>query len=68
MNEAARIESAAEAGVALASKPSLERLEPNDAAELGLEPDKMIYVTVGNLDGSSEKAVRDAGSISVAAI
>lgn len=68
MNEAARIESAAKGGVALASKLLLERLEPADAAELGLDPDEMTYVTVGNLDGSSEKAVRDAGSISVTAV
>ena len=65
MNEAARIESAAKGGVALASKLLLERLEPADATELGLDLDEMTYVTVGNLDGSSEKAVRDAGSISV---
>ena len=62
MNEASRIESAAKGGVALASKLLLERLEPADATELGLDPDEMTYVTVGNLDGSSEKAVRDAGS------
>ena len=68
MNEAARIESAATGGVALASKLLLERLERSDADDLGLEPDEMTYVTVGKLDGSSEKAVRDAGSISVTAI
>ena len=68
MNEAARIESAATGGVALASKLLLERLEPTDAADLGLDPDAMTYVTIGKLEGSSEKAVRDAGSISVTAI
>jgi class 3 adenylate cyclase len=68
MNEAARIESVARGGVALASKLLLERLERADAADLGLDPDKMTYVTVGELDGSSDKAVRDAGSISVTAI
>ena len=68
MNEASRIESAAKGGVALASKLLLERLEPADATELGLDPDEMTYVTVGNLDGSSDKSVRDAGSISVTAV
>jgi len=68
MNEGARIESAATGGVALASKLLLERLDPTDAADLGLDLDDITYVTVGNLDGSSEKAVRDAGSISVTAI
>lgn len=65
MNEAARIESAATGGVALASKLLLERLEPSAAADLGLDADALTYLTVGELDGSSEKAVRDAGSISV---
>jgi class 3 adenylate cyclase len=68
MNEAARIESAATGGIALASKLLLERLEPTEAADLGLRPDEMTYVTVATLDGSSEKAVRDAGSISVTVI
>jgi class 3 adenylate cyclase len=65
MNEAARIESAATGGVAFASKLLLERLEPSDAADLSLDPDALSYITVAELDGSSEKAVRDAGSISV---
>ena len=68
MNEAARIESAATGGIALASKLLLERLEPAEAADLGLDPDEMTYVTIGKLDGSSEKAVRDAGSISVTTV
>jgi class 3 adenylate cyclase len=68
MNEAARIESVAKGGVALASKLLLERLDPADAADLGLHLDDMQYTTVANLDGSSDKAVRDAGSISVTAI
>jgi class 3 adenylate cyclase len=65
MNEAARIESAASGGAALASKHLIERLSPADAAELDLDPDQMTYSTVRTLEGSSEKAVRDAGSISV---
>jgi class 3 adenylate cyclase len=68
MNEGARIESAARGGTALASKLLLERLDSSDAADLGLDLDDMTYTTVGALDGSSDKAVRDAGSISVTAI
>jgi class 3 adenylate cyclase len=68
MNEAARIETAARSGTALASKLLLERLNPTDAADLGVDPDQMTYITVGNLNGPSDKAVRDAGSISVTAI
>jgi class 3 adenylate cyclase len=68
MNEAARIESAARNGTALASKLLLERLDPADASELGLDLDDMTYSTVGAIEGSSDKAVRDAGSISVTSI
>jgi class 3 adenylate cyclase len=68
MNEAARIESAAKHGTVLASKLLLERLEPSDATELGLDLDELTYTTVGALDGTTDKAVRDAGSISVTAI
>jgi class 3 adenylate cyclase len=68
MNEGARIESAATGGVALASKLLLERLDATAAEELGLDLDEISYVTVGDLDGSSEKAIRDAGSISVTRI
>jgi class 3 adenylate cyclase len=68
MNEAARIESVATGGVALASKLLLERLEQDDSLDLGLDPDDMTYVTIAELDGSSDKAIRDAGSISVVAI
>jgi class 3 adenylate cyclase len=68
MNEAARIESAATGGDALASKLLIERLAHNDATDLGLNPDEMTYLTIGKIEGSSEKAVRDAGSISVTVI
>jgi class 3 adenylate cyclase len=68
MNEAARIESSASGGTALASKLLLERLDAADAIDLGLAPDAMTYITVAKLEGSSVKAVRDAGSLSVTAI
>jgi class 3 adenylate cyclase len=68
MNEGARIESAARGGTALASKLILERLDPSEAADLGLDLDDTTYTTLSALDGSSDKAVRDAGSISVTPI
>jgi class 3 adenylate cyclase len=68
MNEAARIESAARGGTALASKLLLERLDPSEAAALSLDLDDLTYTTVGALDGTSDKVVRDAGSISVTPI
>jgi class 3 adenylate cyclase len=68
MNEAARIESVAKGGTALASKQVIERLGPENSAALGLEPDAMTYVTVESLEASSDKAKRDAGPISVTII
>jgi len=43
VNEGARIEACATGGRALASKELLERLEPDDAAALGLDPDRVTY-------------------------
>ncbi len=65
MNEAARIESVASAGVILGSKPLIERLDDEDAAALGIDPDGLAYRPLSEL-GASEKALRDAGAIAVA--
>jgi hypothetical protein len=51
--------------VTLASKALLERLDPEDARAVGLEPQRMTYQTVGELPHASEKAVRDAGTVAV---
>ena len=67
MNEAARIESAATDGIVLASKDLLERLDPDAAAELGVDPELLSYRLVEE-HGVSDKAVRDAGAIPVAAL
>jgi len=67
-NEAARIEACATGGRALASKNLLERLEPDDAAALGLDPDRMSYTLFGELDTATEKARRDAPAIAVCEI
>jgi class 3 adenylate cyclase len=68
MNEAARIEAAATKGSILASKELIERLEPDDATATGIDPDGIDYRPLGELEGASEKAVRDAGAIPVAEI
>jgi class 3 adenylate cyclase len=68
MNEAARIEAAATKGSILASKELIERLEPGDASATGIDPDGIDYVPLGELEGVSEKAVRDAATIPVAEI
>ncbi|MGB3099806.1 MAG: adenylate/guanylate cyclase domain-containing protein, partial [Solirubrobacterales bacterium] len=68
MNEGARIEGAATDGAILASKDLIERLDPADAEASGLDPDAIAYTPLGELKGASDKAIRDAGAIAVAAI
>ena len=68
MNEGARIEAAAKDGAILASKDLIERLDSTDAQAAGLDPDALVYTPLGELDGASDKAIRDAGAIPVTAI
>jgi class 3 adenylate cyclase len=68
MNEAARIEAAASEGSILASKELIERLDPGDASATGIDPDGTVYLPLGEREGISEKALRDAGTIPVAEI
>ncbi|MEE6165044.1 MULTISPECIES: adenylate/guanylate cyclase domain-containing protein [unclassified Mycolicibacterium] len=65
MNEAARIENAAQGGIVLASKDAMERLSTQDAHSLGVDPDTLTYRTIAELT-TNEKSVRDAGPIAVA--
>jgi class 3 adenylate cyclase len=65
MNEAARIEACASGGLALASKPLLERLEPADASALGIDVTSLAYTPLAELASASEKARRDAPAIAV---
>jgi len=65
VNEAARIEACASGARALASKDLMERLEPDDAAALGLDPDRVTYTALGDLAAATEKARRDAPAIAV---
>jgi len=66
MNEGARIEEAAQGDQVLASKPLLERLDGDDASALGLDPARVAYRALAEIEGVSEKAKRDAGSIALA--
>lgn len=68
MNECARIEAGATEGTILASKDLIERLNAADAQAIGLDPDAIIYTALAELDGASDKAIRDAGAIAVTAI
>jgi class 3 adenylate cyclase len=68
VNEAARIEACATGGKALASKPLLERLDRDDAANLGLDPGSTIYMGLADLPTATDKARRDAPAIAVCEI
>jgi class 3 adenylate cyclase len=65
VNECARIQESARDGSVLASKALIERLDPEHARRVGIDPDTVEYVTVSELPSATEKAVRDAGSIPV---
>ncbi len=65
VNEAARIEACATGGRALASKNLIERLDPADAAALGIDPTHLTYTQLADLDTATEKARRDAPSVPV---
>ena len=64
-NEALRMQQTARGGATFASKALLERLDADDAADLGLDPGRMTYSTIAELPHASEKAIRDAGTIAV---
>jgi class 3 adenylate cyclase len=65
VNEGARIEASATGGRALASKELLERLDREDAATIGLDPDRITYTPLADLPTATEKARRDAPAIAV---
>jgi class 3 adenylate cyclase len=68
VNECARMEQTATGGGLLASKALIERLDPDDAAAVGIEPSRMAYRALGDLDAADEKTIRDAGLIAVTRI
>lgn len=65
VNEGARIEACATGRRALASKALMERLDPEDAAALGLDPNRITYTALADLHTATEKARRDAPAIAV---
>ena len=66
VNEAARIEACATGGRSLASKDLIERLDHEDAADLGLDPLHLAYTTLRDLETATEKAAsRTAPAIPV---
>jgi class 3 adenylate cyclase len=65
MNECARIQESAAPHQTLASKELIEHLSGDDAAALGLDPDKFRYVPLARIPGASEKAIAGSGTIAV---
>ncbi|HUA11318.1 MAG TPA: adenylate/guanylate cyclase domain-containing protein [Solirubrobacteraceae bacterium] len=65
VNDAARIEACATGGRLLASKQLVERLDPGDAAALGLDLDRVKYTALADLPSATDKARRDAPAIAV---
>jgi class 3 adenylate cyclase len=65
VNETARIQEVAEAGETIASKQLLEQLTPDDAADVGIDLEKISYRLLQEVAPEAEKVVRDAGSIPV---
>ncbi len=68
VNEAARVQESAPPGKTLATKQLLERLDPNDADDLGLDLDTMRFTVLGELVSATEKARRDASALPVSFI
>lgn len=65
VNDAARVEACATGGRTLATKDLVERLDPDDAAALALDPDHLTYTALGDLPTATEKARRDAPALAV---
>jgi class 3 adenylate cyclase len=65
VNEGARIEACATGGRILASKNLVERLDPSDAAALGIDPNRVAYTQLADLDTATDKARRDAPAVAV---
>jgi class 3 adenylate cyclase len=68
VNECARIEQVARDGALLASKDLLERLDPEDAEEAGVDVGEVTYTSLSELADNQEKVVRDAGQLAVTAL
>lgn len=68
VNECARIQETAREGDILVSKQLIENLTSDAALALGLNPDRLSYVSISQVAHASEKAVRDAGGIAVTSL
>ncbi len=65
VNETARIEACATGGRTLASKSLIERLDRADAETLRIDPARITYTQLAELDTATDKARRDAPAIAI---
>jgi class 3 adenylate cyclase len=65
VNECARIEESAHPHETLASKALIEHLSPDDAASLGIDPEKLRYRPLSDVADVADKSVQVAGTIPV---
>ncbi len=65
MKPLARSMRCATGGRTLASKNLIERLDRDDAAALGIDPNRITYTQLAELDTATDKARRDAPAVSV---
>ena len=65
VNECARIQESAAPHQTLASKELIEHLSQDDAATLGLDPEKFRYIPLASVSSATEKAISAAGTIAV---
>ena len=65
VNTAARIEACATGGRVLASKDLIERLDADDATALGIDPRRVLYTQLGDLDTATSKARQDTFDVAV---
>jgi class 3 adenylate cyclase len=68
VNACARVQETARGDSVLATKDLLERLDEAAAERLGLDPGARSYVALGEVEGASPKALRDAGGLAVTAL
>jgi class 3 adenylate cyclase len=68
VNECARIQECADPHQTLASKTLIEQLSADDAAALGIDPEKIRYLPLSELPNVTDKAIAVAGAIPVATL
>ena len=68
VNECARIQESADPHETLASKALIEHLSADDAAALGLDPEKIRYRLLSDIPNVTDKAIAVAGAMPVATL